>query len=324
MARVALRVLAIAGIAAALSSPHRLPSSSPALDAVEAAVDAALAAVPATVPIEDLAPAERESAAVARALRRRFDAFGRNGDCRGCWLQRAHCVCGDVAPLDAAPLRRLYVYMHSKEVLLAVDTAKLLLLAFPGRASLVVAGLRGQAAEAEMRASLENGDAVVLFPRGDAAPAASLRGRGPLDVVVVDGTWDQARRLDRRLPGARVDLDARVVARLGAGEGRQLRPHPIKWREVSTLAATGHLLAALGNGGSARLADYQGVADAAARAQLGPKRPRRTEQSRAMKDQARALGATFDRAQEGNFELLEHRRLLGEAAAGTTASDAVK
>ena len=53
---------------------------SAALDAVERAVDAAVAST--SRPIEALPPAERESVAIARRLRRRLDSFARNGDCR--------------------------------------------------------------------------------------------------------------------------------------------------------------------------------------------------------------------------------------------------
>ena len=93
-------------------------------------------------------------------------------------------------------MRRIYVYMHHKEVLLAVDTAKLILAAYAD-AHLVIAGVKGQPAEDEMRAALEAGDAVVLFPSDDAAPASALA--GPVDVVVIDGTWEQAQKLNARL-----------------------------------------------------------------------------------------------------------------------------
>ena len=64
---------------------------------------------------------------------------------RRCWLQRAHCVCESCKPLDGLgpAVRRIYVYMHHKEVLLAVDTAKLILAAYP-EARLVIAGLSAQ------------------------------------------------------------------------------------------------------------------------------------------------------------------------------------
>ena len=107
------------------SAPRRCQTS-PALDAVERAVNITVASA-AGASLESLAPAERESVAIARRLRKRFDSFSRNGDCRRCWLQRAHCVCDACPPLEElpAPLRHVYVFMHHKEVLLAVDTAKM-------------------------------------------------------------------------------------------------------------------------------------------------------------------------------------------------------
>ena len=140
-----------------------------------------------------------------------------------------------------------------------------------------------------MRAALAAGEAVVLFPGDDAATPSDLRRRdGPLDVVAIDGTWEQASRLDKRLPGQRVRLDDDVVAALGEGEGRQLRSHPTPWREVSTLTAIRHCLGALGADAS-RLADYQAVADAGARAQLGP--PRVSERRAAAAARTRAAAA---------------------------------
>ena len=132
------------------------------------------------------------------------------------------------------------------------------------------AGLKGQPAEAEMRRALIDGEAVVLFPSDDAAPASALA--GPVDVVVIDGTWEQAQKLNARLPGRRAKLDEDIVEELSKGEGRQLRSHPTAWREVGTLAATRHFLGAIGVSSAPVLADYQAVADAAARRQLGPPR----------------------------------------------------
>ena len=71
-----MRFLLYATVAYALAPQQH----SAALDAVERAVDAAVAST--SQPIEALPPAERESVAIARRLRRRLDSFARNGDCR--------------------------------------------------------------------------------------------------------------------------------------------------------------------------------------------------------------------------------------------------
>ena len=73
-----MRFLLYAAAAAALAPPQQQHSA--ALDAVERAIDAAVAST--SQPIEALPPAERESVAIARRLRRRLDSFARNGDCR--------------------------------------------------------------------------------------------------------------------------------------------------------------------------------------------------------------------------------------------------
>ena len=73
---VLMRFLLYAAAAAALAPQQH----SAALDAVERAIDAAVAST--SQPIEALPPAERESVAIARRLRRRLDSFARNGDCR--------------------------------------------------------------------------------------------------------------------------------------------------------------------------------------------------------------------------------------------------
>ena len=71
-----MRFLLYAAAAYALAPQQH----SAALDAVERSVDAAVAST--SQPIEALPPAERESVAIARRLRRRLDSFARNGDCR--------------------------------------------------------------------------------------------------------------------------------------------------------------------------------------------------------------------------------------------------
>jgi DTW domain-containing protein YfiP len=84
--------------------------------------------------------------------------------------------------------------MHDREIALAVDTAKLAFLAFPSRARGVVGGLRLQPHAEAMRASLERGDACVLYPTEEAMTADELVALHPdkkWDVVVLDGTWKQ-------------------------------------------------------------------------------------------------------------------------------------
>lgn len=122
------------------------------------------------------------------------------------------------------------------------------------------------------------------------------------DVVVIDGTWSQARKmhakyLQESTGGClyRVQLSEEAVQALdrvhgddcdgsngnatssNVKKGHQLRRHPIKWREISTLEATRQLLNDMHTDGefeeqSSKMAYYQEIGNDAARRQLGPPR----------------------------------------------------
>uniref|UniRef100_A0A7S2U8R9 tRNA-uridine aminocarboxypropyltransferase n=1 Tax=Attheya septentrionalis TaxID=420275 RepID=A0A7S2U8R9_9STRA len=332
------------------------------LDEVEGAVDAILLKHQ-NQNILDLPPVERESLGVAIPLRIRMDALTRNGDCRRCWLQRAHCICHECPGLESESsssptvtaetngpvvlpnIRRLFLLTHHKEICLAVDTAKMILAAFPQTCRLVVSGMgpEYQPSMSELMKvlypdskSADDGyqkrtKCLVLFPSEDARTFQEIvheekqnqreqeqeqdyphkEGDEEWDIVVIDGTWSQARKMyNRYIPPEneggpiRVKLSNEAVALLEQSEvladpnwcddnslipGHQLRRHPIKWREVSTLEATRLLLrdiivTAEDASGSPTsnsspkpwdtLASYQIRADKAAQKQLGPPRRR--------------------------------------------------
>jgi hypothetical protein len=122
------------------------------------------------------------------------------------------------------------------------------------------------------------------------------------DVIVLDGTWEQARKLYRRyVPDEasggpyRIQLEPDALERIisgnngngdgntgdgdggdATGSGRQMRRHPVLWREIGTTAATASLLQDMDPDGPWErvLKSYQQRADVAARAQLGAPRMR--------------------------------------------------
>lgn len=321
-------------------------------------------------------PLDRETIGVASNLQRRLRGLATNGDCRRCWLQQRHCVCGYCVPLEDAAgegrdsdggrdetglinVNRLFLLTHHKEICLALDTAKLILTAFPATTRLVVSGIGrefqpsmgemldavSEAAAHESGASsdgdagvLKRGKCLILFPtedaktfdevredlmvkRDDAARTAEEQTAARQeetdsdleqgwDVIVLDGTWSQARKMHAKYFGDsggrlyRVQLSADAVQALdrpaphggpldeghaspGAGlvaRGHQLRRHPIKWREISTLEATRLLLNDMHTEGqfgdcSKAMAYYQEIGNDGARRQLGPPRARRSVQA---------------------------------------------
>ncbi|KAL7486212.1 hypothetical protein ACHAW6_011811 [Cyclotella cf. meneghiniana] len=296
---------------------------------------------------------ERESIGVASNLKQRLDSFARSGvHCRRCWLQRRHCVCGTCIPLETGDgqidagiphVKRLFLLTHHKEICLAVDTAKLIVAAFPRTAKLVAAGIPREfqpvlgemldivsKAEASSARDILEGrgeKCLILFPTEDATTLEdilrsvcdalgerredSVVGSTSMNtieqgwnVVVLDGTWSQARKIHARYfpQGScgmlfRVQLSSDVVNRLngssrednshvdnaddeeesGDVKGFQLRRHPIKWREISTLEATRLLLLDMHPGGqfdiqAQAMSDYQEQCNEAVKRQLGPPR----------------------------------------------------
>lgn len=121
------------------------------------------------------------------------------------------------------------------------------------------------------------------------------------DIVVIDGTWGQARKMHAKYlqesQGGclyRVQLSNEAVEILdgspdrnsdgsetsgNVATGHQLRRHPIKWREISTFEATRLLLNDMHTDGkfeeqSKAMTYYQQIGNDAAKRQLGPPRVR--------------------------------------------------
>ena len=281
--------------------------------------------------VHQLKTTERESFAIAKRLNERLCAFRRNGDCGRCWLQQAHCICNECPPLEnvrigadsgtitssrpvqtVASINRIFVLMHHKEICLAVDTAKLIAAALPISTRIVVGGIGNECQESmrEMQNCIrdEPASCIVLFPSEDARTYKEIMQNietGHVDaltdgwnVIVVDGTWEQARKLYNRYLSPNASTSRRLIhVKLSDSSlasilptpdlcerqspspttSMQLRRHPEEWRQISTLTATRLLLnemepakITLWN----KLAEYQTVADTAARKQLGPIRLR--------------------------------------------------
>ena len=344
MTRTAIRCLRTRPFSAlsASSSPR---ASEDILDQVETTLANVFAAYGisngsnfGTAEILSLPSHQREAVGVATNLKRRIDAMGRSNDCRTCWLQRKHCICSQCPPCETLPkINRLFLLTHHKEVGMVVDTAKLLLSTFPNKSRLVVAGIgrEHQPAMDEMLDAVDGGSTndhskkskcLVLFPSEDALAFAEIEEKAKntaleaddesncdvYDVVVIDGTWSQARKMyNRYIPSEedggpqRVQLSDDAVATLNGDNvesgakpadaywydnednqrisGHQLRRHPTKWREIATCEATRLLLRDMMAGDFTSsdenvvtpwgaLAKYQNVANAAALRQIGPPR----------------------------------------------------
>jgi DTW domain-containing protein YfiP len=234
----------------------------------------------------------------------------------------------DKKPPLLGKVKRLFLLQHHKEIGMVVDTAKFITAAFPESCQLVVNGI-GPDYQPSMRDMLDsiegrhpNRKCLVLFPAEGAktfdellqmkggepdegetiAPPDSTDDEESYDLIVIDGTWSQARKMHARyMPPMenggpqRVCLSKEALAILGGTQngddstttgdndgqgtisGHQLRRHSIEWKKVSTFEATRLFLRDMDSTGEHTqqwdtLARYQKIGDNGAMRQLGPPR----------------------------------------------------
>jgi DTW domain-containing protein YfiP len=141
----------------------------------------------------------------------------RQARCAGCGLTAAICVCASHARLESSIA--ISVVMTRSEARSASNSARLLQLWLP-HVAIHVHGREGTPATLE--ALVARPGSALLFP--GAAPGAPL----PSDVrhlIVPDGTWTQARRIERRcfapsgLP--LISLDGNWPSAYGLRRGRE-------------------------------------------------------------------------------------------------------
>jgi tRNA-uridine aminocarboxypropyltransferase len=110
--------------------------------------------------------------------------------CQRCRRPVRHCLC---ALIPCLPSRTRVIFLqHPREARVAIGTARMAQLALPNselREGIAFAGLDELAADPT---------AAVLFPDPHAAPVD--RAAPPRTLVVVDGTWPQARQIIRKNP----------------------------------------------------------------------------------------------------------------------------
>ena len=116
--------------------------------------------------------------------------------CERCRRPLPVCYCAEIHPLPTRT--RVVLLQHPRERHVAVGTARMAHLALPN--SLLRPGLDFSAdpvVTAELAASP---DTYLLFPGPNAKDAATLPRDRPITLVVLDGTWWQARKLYKLNP----------------------------------------------------------------------------------------------------------------------------
>jgi DTW domain-containing protein YfiP len=170
--------------------------------------------------------------------------------CPGCWRPLAVCFCARITVLPTRT--RLLLLQHARERRVGIGTARMAHLALPS--SVLRVGV-DFAADPVVQAVLRDPvPAYVLFPGPGAQPVETLPRDRPLQLVVLDGTWWQARKLLRANPA--LTALPRVAFRPRHPSGYLIRRQPADFC-LSTIEALAEVLQALEPDGArfARLLD---------------------------------------------------------------------
>lgn len=114
--------------------------------------------------------------------------------CLRCLRPESTCWCRHLPSLETKT--RVLILQHPRERYVAIGTARMAHLSLPG--SMLRIGM-DFSNDPVVREALA-GPAVLLYPGRDARDLDEVVGEGPLTLVVVDGTWPNARKLLRRNP----------------------------------------------------------------------------------------------------------------------------
>jgi DTW domain-containing protein YfiP len=155
--------------------------------------------------------------------------------CPDCFLHRSLCLC---ALIPTLPTRtRVVLVMHQLELNKPTNTGRLAARCLPNSEILV----RGREAEHRTPAAFP-GTPLLLYPHSHAQPLETWRD-SPLHItlIVPDGTWRQAARARRRVPGAD---QIPCVALPGPTSGYRLRQATRPGR-LSTMEAIARALGVL-------------------------------------------------------------------------------
>jgi DTW domain-containing protein len=158
--------------------------------------------------------------------------------CSRCLRPIAFCVCAALKPIKTRT--RVLLLQHPREARLAICSAWLTRLALVNAE--LHCGFRF-ADDARVKELAGAAGAALLYPGEAAVPAASLAGRPPSVLVVIDGTWVQAEKMLTANPFLAALPRVSVESDLPSGY-RDLRREPAP-HCLSTIEAVACALGAL-------------------------------------------------------------------------------
>jgi len=127
--------------------------------------------------------------------------------CEACWLLKTACVCDNFAALGPPPSlegHQVVVYMHYKEYKRASNTGNLATTLLGAERFLFGIDKEDQNFSENLKDS--HFAPCVLFPSLDAVDLEewkeSLPSGQPIKLIIVDGTWTQAKRVAKHIPAS--------------------------------------------------------------------------------------------------------------------------
>lgn len=193
-------------------------------------------------------------------------------DCRRCGRPVVACYCALVSPIPTKT--RVVVLQHPRERHKAIGTARIAALCLPGL-ELVVGVDFEQDERVDRLLSDPKAPPVLLYPSAEARDLRRDPPTGPVTLVVLDGTWNQARSLLRDNP--RLQKLPRVAFAPDAPSEYRIRREPHE-DYVSTIEALVHALGLLEGGDPARfqalMAPFRAMVDLQVRFAAGEAEPR--------------------------------------------------
>lgn len=124
---------------------------------------------------------------------RSFTSAGQPGRCRQCWIRETHCICAHLPQLQTRT--NIVIVRHERESWKSTGTARIAALALP-QLRILEFGEDAQPARSALSDVLMAG-AHLLFPTEQSAPWTD---NSIQQLVLLDGTWRQARRMFSKLP----------------------------------------------------------------------------------------------------------------------------
>lgn len=147
-----------------------------------------------------------------------MDKFSRKrktkNPCAICAMHPQRCICAEIPKLKLRT--KLSLIIHAKEIKRTTNTGKLAIRALEN-SEMVIRGEKGQSADLSSLLTPEY-ETYVLYPSDDAIALEQLRPRKPVQLIVADGNWRQAAKVNARHPELRHLPRVKISAK---NEGRQ-------------------------------------------------------------------------------------------------------